>query len=154
MPDVQLLNRGQSLQPVDLVTGKIAAPMRVLAVSPQVEADPLEGGSTAYLELPEFTVDRGSPMAYRISTGDGGSTLTGMGGPIAVASAEYTILGALIVIILTAGALTISAEDETAPEGSRFAAAVTISAGFAQAFICSEVAGVKKWFPLQFATPP
>ncbi len=155
MPDTKILSGGQNHQPVDLVTGRIAAPTRLVANAPGVEHAQLATGSQ-HLTLPEWSVFGGGPMAFQVHAGDGGATLTGMGGPgeqpSFVETIEYSILNALIILIATAGTITIAPEDSASPEGTRFASAVEIAAGTAQMFICSSVAGVKKWFPIAFGT--
>lgn len=153
MSDIEFLTGGQVRQPIDLVTGKIAAATRVVAVAPSREHDTLIAGDQ-YLQLPEWTVENGGPMMFVMDGNGGGSNLIGMGGPNAeVGVTEYSLLGALILIICQVGTITTTANDGDAPEGSRFSAAVQINAGFAQLFICAKVAGIKKWFPIGFATP-
>lgn len=152
MTDIEFLTGGQVRQPVDLVTGRIAAATRVVAVAPSREHDALIAGDQ-YLQLPEWTVENGGPMMFVLDGNGGGSNLIGMGGPNTVEVTEFSLLGALILIICQVGTITTTADDGTAPAGSRFSAAVQINAGFAQLFICAKVGGVKKWFPIGFATP-
>lgn len=152
MADIQIISSRQVRQPIDFVTGRLASPTRVLAIPPTVEHAALVSGDQ-YLQLPEWSVDDGGPMMFQMQGADGGSNLVGMGGSLTAAIAEYSLLGALIAIICSAGIVTTSADDEGAPEGSRFSAAVQINAGYAQLFLCASVGGVKKWFPVGFATP-
>jgi hypothetical protein len=155
MPDTKILSGGLNHQPVDLVTGRIAAPTRLVANSPGAEHAQLSVGDQ-HLTLPEWTVFGGGPMAFQVSAGDGGATVTGMGGPGETPSfatiIEYVLLNALVILIATGGSITVAPEDSGSPEGSRFASGVVIAAGTAQAFICSSVDGVKKWFPIAFGT--
>lgn len=152
MADIQFISSRQVRPPIDFVTGRLSSPTRILAIPPTVEASPLASGDQ-YLALPEWTVDGGGPMMFQLQGGDGGSNLVGMGQLQSVETTEWGLLGALIAIIVTTGTVTTSADDTAAPEGSRFSAAVQINAGYAQLFLCASVGGIKKWFPVGFATP-
>jgi len=134
----------------NLVTvGAQASPqsrLRQVAISPTIEAAPLPLGDS-HLTLPEWSVRNGGPRVFQIVGDNGGSNLTGMGEAVAINTTEWGILGAIIMLIVTSGIVTTTEDDAGSPEGSRFSAAVSISAGFSQAFVCSRVSGVKMWCP-------
>lgn len=148
MTEVLKLAGGLRHQPVALVTGRIADPMRIVGIAPNVEHAPLAAGST-HLALPEWSPHGGGPMIFQITAGDSGANLTGMGEAVAIETIEYSLLGALILIIITAGIVTTTADDPASPVGSRFLSAVTMTPGTAYLFICSSIGGVKKWVPLK-----
>ncbi len=153
MAEIKILSSTQVRPPIDFVTGRLAAATRVVGVVPTREHAVLVAGSQ-YLQLPEWSVEGGGPMVFQVEgDGGGGSVLTGMGGVSTIEVTEFSLLGALILIICNVAAVSTSADDSDSPEGSRFSASVQINPGFAQLFICASVAGEKKWFPIGFATP-
>lgn len=147
MADIAVLSGAAGQDPVDLTTGPQAAPSRLFGVTPKVQPVALE--RSQHLVLPEWTTVKG-PSTYMLSSGSGGSNLTGMGGAIADII-EYPLVGMILALInIGADLITTSANDTGSPSGTRFSAAVNLQTNSAVLFICGQIDGVTMWFPISY----
>ena len=130
----------------EVVTGPKAGPVRLFGL-PGAAIGPLPAGHQ-FLSLPGWTPGQGPSVFAIAGDGGGGTILTGMG-----QRQNEPAIGMIIAIINTGvGTIFTRALDATAPVGTQFSAAVSVSGGNAGLFIAGLSGGNVVWYPIAYTT--